>query len=276
MKFTNPLPNKYIIIAHFKSNWKWIAGMTASWLIAVVGILIYTVHINNASNLISIVIDDVPNSHNSISLALKRIIQSSPIFIAAVVSSSMIENTITQEISRGQITLWMTSSLSRNRIMYSKIMFVWLVNLLILAPSLVPIFVYSGIAVDANQYFGHMVLELVGMFVFSLMFTAIFALIASLFSHSSRLVLIIQFSIIGYMFLFEVLELWGPDWTQYLQYFDIRSLLVVVLVSGTKGVINLMETNLGWVLGALAINIALTSVFSYLACWIFKRKDLML
>ncbi|AVP49472.1 hypothetical protein [Williamsoniiplasma luminosum] len=274
-KLNTFLPNKNLINYQFKSNWKIILIYVVIWFAISSGMIILRLEILNHDHVIAILMTG-KNYYLSLANLVNQTTTAGLIFMS-LVSMVLVNFTVGQEIRRGQITLWMASPLSRNKIIVSKIVFIWLANLLIMAPALVPILIYGGIASDASDHFGLLVEQLATMVLFLLMISTLFTVIGLYFSSMGRLTGVVQSAILGYMFLLTILTNvlinYGYTWGEYLDYINLRSLLPSVM-SSNYDVTGF--TNQGWVFGSMAINIALMFGFTYLSCFNFKSKDLML
>ncbi|AVP49760.1 ABC transporter permease subunit [Williamsoniiplasma luminosum] len=274
MKQLNPfLPNLKIINCHLKSNWKSLLIGGIVWLLFVnVWLFLFATQLN-PKHVISIVFPGNDFSYSVLGVLNQITMYSVVVF--SIISSVMVHHVIGREIRKGEITVWMASPISRNKIIVSKIVFIWCVNLIIIAPSFIPILIYAGIAVDAGQNFGDLIAQLLTMILFVLMISTLFAFIALMCSNMGRVTGMIHAGIILYMIVFTALGFLGQEWSKYFQYINLKSLLVWVYNSDPYNHVQLYRENLGWVIGSMFINIALISGLTYLSSFIFKRKDLM-
>ncbi|ATZ17099.1 hypothetical protein ELUMI_v1c03740 [Williamsoniiplasma luminosum] len=267
------LPNSKIINCHLKSNWKSLLIGGIVWLLFVnVWLFLFATQLS-PKHVISIVFPGNEFSYSVLGVLNQITMYSVVVF--SIISSVMVHHVIGREIRKGEITIWMASPISRNKIMISKIVFIWCVNLIIIAPSLIPILIYGGIAVDAGQNFGDLIAQLLTMVLFILMISTLFASIALACSNMGRVTGMIHAEIILYMIVFTAFGFLGQEWSRYFQYINLKSLLVWVYNSDPYNHVQLYRENLGWIIGSMFINIALISGLTYLPSFIFKRKDLM-
>ncbi|ATZ17100.1 hypothetical protein ELUMI_v1c03750 [Williamsoniiplasma luminosum] len=268
-KINSFFPNMHLMIAHYKNNWKII--LIFGIIFVGLSTIMFLSPILSSITDRNIVIVATGKEHQTSILGTLNWFNLYRILFFSLLSFSLTRNMIGQEIRSGQINLWMTAPISRNRIMFSKICFLWSVTLIILIPSLLPFLITSAVAVDANQHFGRLVLQLLGIILFTLMFTTIYILVTVIFSSLDRVTGLINSGIFLYLSIFQILKtLVGLELGGYIQYFNLNSLLVAVIKPDGA------YTNLGWVIGSMGINVAVISVLAYLSCWNFKRKEFML
>ncbi len=279
---------KTIINTHLKANHKIIAYEILAWFVLVVVNLFLTL----LNDHITIMPVTGEGYKQSLSYILGSIVLS-PIAIVgfSIICTSIIDYVIRREIREGYITLWMTSSISRTQIMMSKIIFIWLVNLMVLAPTIVPIVIFSAIATDAHLYIGDVFLQLFLFTIYMLMFTGVFVLLSTLLTEKERLDKFVIGGVILYVVattminnLSESKTFGHLQWMKYIKYISIQSLLVNVfafelVVSDTeKNVVKLimLKPQTWWIITSVFINLGLGTVITWLTVWNFKHKEFMI
>ncbi|PPE05815.1 ABC transporter permease subunit [Williamsoniiplasma lucivorax] len=301
MKLQGFLPSKIKINTHLKNNWVPILVFGIVWL--VITIFIMTITKLTLSHLpITIApAGQVDNEYKVLSDPISDMLGTFifgivGILFFSIVTTTMIYHVINKEMKTGEISLWMTAPLARRQIILSKIVFVWIVDLIILTPSLVFILIWSSQAIDAKQHFGFVILQAVMFISFLFLLPIIFTVICVALVNYGRLSKFINAGIIVYMLATFVMimlsstkgQITNPlSWMGNVKYIAIQSLNVNILnfypltlqnhylIEGFR-VAKINLSQLPWFISAFFINLILCAGLVYLTIWNFNKKDLAL
>ncbi|ATZ18512.1 hypothetical protein ESOMN_v1c01270 [Williamsoniiplasma somnilux] len=310
------LLDKKLLSTHLGVNWKLITFYAVFWLIVSVIVLVTLVMLSGQTTIASFAMIKrdqdahwggwTTTSGYGISWGLHNVIASTPgIVFFGIVTISLVSVAIIKELKSGQINLWMTSQLSRNQILFSKNIYIWISLLIIQSPSFIFILIFSGISNDATTNLVYVFLQMLYFFIFTLLMSSLFTFIAVSLSEKGYLWVIICSAILFYALVMWVLTLVyalfkeNPDLNsitqvlKYVQYFTPESLIAnwinyvsisdpdlekikETLAPGEQITIygNRVSTNIVWSVLSPIINIFISSVFTFLAISMFKNKDL--
>ncbi|AXK51806.1 hypothetical protein [Spiroplasma alleghenense] len=236
--------NNKIVMAHLKVNWKIILFFSLFWLFIAVS-LMTAVLVPFDKNMTSAFIRptqierQIGNStygglKPTVSQMLNFALFGAPgIVFFIIVLMTMAGRIFSKEINGGQINIWMTSAVSRTQIFYSKFMFIIFSVFIIFIPNFLVILIVSAISVDANQYFGNVLLYGVQFFIFITFMAALVSLVVFYLAEKGPLPFIVISLIALYILVTWIITLISdlgndltPKWMSYVKYYSIQSLLV--------------------------------------------------
>ncbi|AHI52507.1 ABC transporter permease [Spiroplasma culicicola] len=218
------------------------------------------------------------------------------IVYGSIVSIFFIANGINKEIKTGQIYVWMTAQRTRTNIFYSKLFSIWASIVIILLPSILATLIFGATAKDANKYFILLIVDCLGIIIFTFMMSTVFSIIAIAFINANYWGNLINSLIISYMIVTEIVVtifhngLLSENW-QWVEYITIQSLFVKSLIFSSVeipsdisdwelgvyefyGKFNIFGQSWGWQYISPIVNIGLICIISYGNNEIFKQKDL--
>lgn len=231
-------------------------------------------------------------TNSEISTILSQIVFSTPgIVIISIFSLTLIGLTISKELKIGQINIWMISNMSRNKIIFSKMIFNWITILLIELPGFIFIWIYSGFAKDANLYIGFVILQTFLFAIFISMLSSLFMIITIGLSEKGVAWIIICSLIVVFITTIWVLTMLykaTPETKpalKFANYLAIHSLIVSVLDflqaqkigwenQNITHVGEYIKPNIIWLVFSPFVNISLSSLFIFGTLLTFKNKDL--
>ncbi|AGY41331.1 hypothetical protein mflW37_2640 [Mesoplasma florum W37] len=125
--------------------------------------------------------------------------------IFSILSLILIFITFNKEVKSTQISIWLTSPVSKKNIMLFKFLFVILTLFLIYLPMFFSIIIFASLSYDADKYFINVFAQLIYFFVFVILISAVFSLILTTLSDKVTLAIILCVAILVWMFLTSII-----------------------------------------------------------------------
>ncbi|ARU91736.1 hypothetical protein SCLARK_001178 [Spiroplasma clarkii] len=307
--------NNKILAFHLKMAWKWILffGIVAIFATSAAMLFAQTVpgEVIQGPYIARIFISEntAENGSNYLFIETSQsgvingfLFTAPSLLILGIISTVFINDFILKEINQGKILSWLTFAVSRKQVILLKIIAINVINLILTCTMSIIIMVFCALAVDANQYFGRVVLYCFNFILFNLVFTTILALAALYMTEKIRIFNLLVAIILLYLFItwflyFVVYVGQGGDIQENafrglkaVKYFSIQSFIVNPLdfTDKSKTVENIVgdyfvvtevfELNQKneWLLwfGPIAYLGVLAST-GYLCAWKFTRAEIM-
>ncbi|WP_338984400.1 ABC transporter permease subunit [Spiroplasma endosymbiont of Diplazon laetatorius] len=250
-------------------------------------------------------IDNGHGSHGSYGIiswsiysSLSTAIYSVPgITIFLIANIYLINKIIIKELNEGQISIWMSFSFSRFKVIFSKILTIFIINLIIFSFSFILIIIFSSFAQDSKQYIGFVFMYSLQFITFIILLVSILIIFSILFNQKSVLL-----NVVFGLFIFWILSTWIlnlvydlSDGTikmlKYVKFISPQSLLLPVMNFGSENVNLIEEYEYGkykvtikqatlkevlWAIKSTVLILLMISivVINYFSIRIFKNKDI--
>ncbi|AVN58867.1 hypothetical protein [Mesoplasma florum] len=206
-----------IIKTHLKSNWKLILFLFLMALVGSVLVLWILLLGGEDRKYIAPWIFEEKISHPSwgttsssisgmgLQYSIGLLLSIGCVAIFSILSLIFIFLTFNKEVKSTQISIWLTSPISKKNIMLFKFLFVILTLFLIYLPMFFSIIIFASLSYDADKYFINVFAQLIYFFVFVILISAVFSLILTTLSDKVTLAIIFCVAILVWMFFTSII-----------------------------------------------------------------------